>query len=350
MTVDKNFCMSSYLALRYVEKPNTYFMDSLRYKRPTLPTEQSRILVRTAKDIDQAIASQLSFVRRNSKKTAILLSGGMDSAILAAYLPGCDAYTFRFLGGDWQKDELARAESYANAYDLHLHYVDISWKTVLAYLPKLMQAKGGPVHSIEPQICQGAKQAKDDGADLMIIGDGSDYVFGGMDQLLSKDWTFDAFMKRYIYIDPFSVLNEAVSMQYLFERYRKGNLIDFIGFMDTVATEESYGSYSNAFEVASLSYYDPYERLKMAEPLDLKRVRNGESKYLIRDLFKMKYPDIPIPNKVPMPRPVDEYFKNWQGPTRPEFKPNLDMSQFTGNQKWQLYCLEQFLNEYEPLQ
>ena len=50
-----------------------------------------------------------------------------------------------------------------------------------------------------------------------------------------------------------------------------------------------------------------------------------------------------------MPRPVDVYFKNWDGPTRSEFKKNLDMNKFTGNQKWQMYCLERFLimNEKE---
>ena len=79
-------------------------------------------------------------------------------------------------------------------------------------------------------------------------------------------------------------------------------------------------------------------------PLDLNRIRDGESKYLIRELFSMKYPGIPIPEKVPMPRPVDYYFSNWEGPKRKEFKENLDMEKFTGNQKWQLYCLERFLN------
>lgn len=74
------------------------------------------------------------------------------------------------------------------------------------------------------------------------------------------------------------------------------------------------------------------------------RIRNGESKYLIRELFKMCYPEFDIPEKVPMPRPVDYYFENYSGPTRLEFKKDLDMSKFTGNQKWQMWCLERFLN------
>ena len=48
-----------------------------------------------------------------------------------------------------------------------------------------------------------------------------------------------------------------------------------------------------------------------------------------------------------MPRPVDAYFKDWEGPKRPEFREDIDMSKLTGNQKWQLYCLEKFLDMNE---
>ena len=60
-----------------------------------------------------------------------------------------------------------------------------------------------------------------------------------------------------------------------------------------------------------------------------------------------KYTEIFIPNKIQMLRPVDEYFKNWEGPARPEFRKDIDMSKFTGNQKWQMYCLEKFLEMNE---
>lgn len=183
----------------------------------------------------------------------------------------------------------------------------------------------------------------------MIIGDGSDYVFGGMDQLLSKDWTFDEFMKRYIYVNPFEILREPVSVQYLFERYRTGEKIDFLKFMDIVATQESYGSYSNAFLAAGIDFFDPYAKLKLSGKLNLERIRNGESKYLIRELFEMRYPGLPVPNKLPMPRPVDEYFAKWKGPTRPEFKNDINISYYKGNQKWLIWCLEEFLNMVDML-
>ena len=172
---------------------------------------------------------------------------------------------------------------------------------------------------------------------------------GGMDQLLSRDWDFDDFAKRYTFTEPSDVLVEPVDVSYLFERYRRGNKIDFMKFMDDVFSIESSGFYMNAFDAAQIDYFDPYANLEMGVPLDLNRVRHGEPKYLIRELFAKKYRNFPVPDKVPMPRPVDFYFAQWQGPTRPEFKPNLDMENFTGNQKWQLYCLERFLNGCEGL-
>lgn len=346
MDVNKLFCMSSYLTFRYIEDNNKVFYKGVKHQQIQLCSDEKKIFVSSSDDIDKAIQSQME--QLSEKKRGILLSGGMDSAILASYMSGCDAYTFRFLGGAFQKEELSRARYYADYYNLNLHYVDIDWSSVEDSIDKLMKKKGAPVHSIEPQIYSAAKKAKADGIELLIIGDGSDYIFGGMDKLLSKDWKYDEFVRRYTYINPEDVLIQPISMSYLFDRYKTGdNKIDYLAFLDRVSTEESFGSYSNAFGVAELDYYDPYERLALSVPLDLDRIRSGESKYLIRELFKKKYPDIAVPEKTPMPRPVDEYFKNWNGPVRKEFKHNLDMSKFSGNQKWQLWCLERFLNLYE---
>lgn len=348
--VDKKLSNSSFLALRYTEIPDVDFTNKLQYRHPVMPSDEGRILVWSAEDIGVALQSQIEEKIKGYKKVGIFLSGGMDSSILASYLPGIDAYTFRFLGGDYQQDELRRAELFAERNGMTLHYVDIDWNTVVENLKPVMLSKGGPVHSIEPQICQGALQAKADGVDLMIIGDASDYIFGGMDKLLSKDWTFEDFYHRYIYVEPEEVLKEPVSVRYLFERYRKGNGIDFVEILDKLATQESYGSYDNAFRTAGLDYFDPYEKLKMADPLDLARIRSGESKYLIRELFRMRYPDIPVPEKIPMPRPVDTYFTHWDGPTRPEFRHDIDISRYSGNQKWLIWCLEQFLNMVDEME
>lgn len=344
--VDKNFCMSSYLAFRYIEKAHVDFYGGLEHKNIPKIHEEEQLLVSNSDDIDRELKEV--FKQLEGQKLGLMLSGGMDSACLASYMTGMDAYTFRFLDGNFQKEELARAEYFARKYDMRLHYVDISWKHIESCIKPVLEAKGAPVHSIEPQLYRAAIQAKEDGIERLIVGESADLIFGGMDQLLSKDWEFDEFMNRYIFTNPHLVLREPVDMRYLFERYRIGDKIDFMKFMDEVFSVESSSSYWNAFAAADILYTDPYARLKMAEPLELIRVRNGESKYLIRELFKMKYKDFSVPEKVPMPRPVDFYFENWSGPTRKEFIANLDMNIFTGNQKWQIWCLEYFLNMYEP--
>lgn len=167
--VDKNYCMSSYLALRYIEDDNKDFYEGLHHQNLLLRPEEQRHFVFTAKEIDRAIEEQLAGLR--GEKLGIMLSGGMDSAILASYMSGCDAYTFRFQEGAYQAEELRRAEYYAQTYNLELHYVDISWKnTVEKNLESLLRAKAAPVHSIEPQIMQAALQAKRDGVTTMVIG------------------------------------------------------------------------------------------------------------------------------------------------------------------------------------
>ena len=323
------------------------FFKGLHHRNIAPVKPEDKIKVSSADDIDAAIEKNFSKLR--GKKLGLMLSGGMDSANLAAYMTGCDAYTFRFLDGNFQSDELERAKYYAKTYGLKLHYVDINWQAIETHVDPVLKNKCAPVHSIEPQLLAAAEQAKADGVEMLIVGESSDLIFGGMDKLLAQDWNFDDFAKRYTFLNPADALKNPVDMSYLFERYRQGDKIDFLTFMDDVFSIESSSSYLNAFETAKIDYFDPYANLVMAEPLDLHRVRNGEPKYLIRELFAKKYPNYPIPDKVPLPRPVDFYFADWQGPTRPEFKKNLDMKKFTGNQKWQLWCLERFLNLFDPL-
>lgn len=343
--VDKNFCMSSYMAFRYIEKDDVDFYEGMKHKNIVPLLDEEKTLVSTADEIDQSI--QAVFDETEKEHLGILLSGGMDSAILASYMQGQDAYTFRFLGGDFQVEELKRAEYYAGYYGLRLHYVDIDWNVVEKNLDIVMKAKCAPVHSIEPQIYEAAIQAKKDGVTKMIIGESSDLIFGGMNQLLSRDWTVEEFEKRYVFTEPKLVLSEPVDMHYVFERYRRDEKIDFLRFIDDIFSIESSSSYYNAFGAADMQYLDPYAGLKMRETLDLNRVRNGEPKYLIRELFAKKYPNCPVPDKIPMPRPVNVYFEDWVGSKRSEFKAGLQMNEFTGNQKWQMYCLERFLEIYE---
>ena len=342
--VDKDFCLSSYIAFRYIWKEGVDFAEGFQHKNYRPIDVEHRIPVKTSADIDREIQKQIDALYEKYDNIGILLSGGMDSANLASYLkPGSHAYTFNSVSGVFDAD-VVRAKKYCSKWNLNHHLINITMGDYKEYTPIVMRYKYAPVHSIEPQIYKAAEAAKKDGVQLMIVGESADLVFGGMDKLISPKWTFDAFVKRYSFLDPKIVLRNPIDQSELFERYRTGeNSIDYMRFMDEVFSIESSGSYMNAFGAAWLPYYDPYACLIMANPLDMDRVRNGEPKYLVRELYAMKYPEFEIPFKIPMPRPVDAVFNGWEGPTREEFRTDIPMALLTGNQKWQLWCAEAFL-------
>ena len=345
---DKDFCLSSYMAFRYIWKDGMDFYEGFHHKNYCAIPDAERIPVKTSEDIDEQIQKQIDELYRRYDNIGILLSGGMDSANIASYLkPGSHAYTFVSDTGVFDKD-VERARTYCNKLGLIHHLVEITMDDYRKYTSIVMAAKCAPVHSIEPQIYKAAIMAKKDGVQMMLVGESADLIFGGMDKLISPQWTFDGFAKRYTFLEPTLVLKNPVPQDELYERYRiDADHIDFMKFMDEVFAIESSSSYLNAFGVAGLPYYDPYAKLVMAEPLDMERVRNGEPKYLVRGLYAIKYPELEIPFKIPMPRPVDAVFKDWDGPKRPEFRTDIPMNTLTGNQKWQLWCAEQFLNLFD---
>lgn len=342
---DKDFCLSSYIAFRYIWKDGMDFCEGFQHTNYRPIDDDQRIAVRTSEDIDREIQKQFDELYAKYDNIGILLSGGMDSANLSAYLrPGSHAYTFCSATGEFNAD-VERAKVYCKKWQLNHHLIDITMDDYERYTPLVMRHKFAPVHSIEPQIYKAAEMARQDGVQLMIVGESADLIFGGMDKLISPMWTFDGFVKRYTFLDPQLVLTNPVDQSEVFERYRQGeNGIDVMRFMDDVFAVESSGSYLNAFGAAWLPYYDPYAKLVMADPLDMERVRGGEPKYLVRGLYALKYPELEIPFKIPMPRPVDAVFRDWKGPQRPEFRRDIPMDKLTGNQKWQLWCAEQFLN------
>ena len=345
---DKDFCLSSYMAFRYIWKDGVDFYPGFHHANYQAISEAKRIPVKTSADIDREIQKQFDELYSQYDHIGILLSGGMDSANLAAYLkPGSHAYTFTSETGVFNAD-VERAKKYCEKFKLQHHLIEITFEDYQRYTPIVMSRKWAPVHSIEPQIYKAAILAKKNGVECIIVGESADLIFGGMDKLITPEWTFDSFAERYTFLAPSLVLANPVAQNELFERYRTDEThIDYMKFMDEVFAIESSSSYLNAFGAAELPYYDPYARLIMAEPLDMNRVRNGEPKYLVRGLYAIKYPDLEIPFKIPMPRPVDAIFKEWAGPTRPEFRKDIPMNKLTGNQKWQLWCAELFLNLYD---
>ncbi len=278
-------------------------------------------------------------------KSALALSGGIDSAILAKFMPkGSTAYTFRcIVPGVKVIDESENAKIYAEICGLEHKIIDIYWEDVEAVIDELMLRKGAPVHSIEAQIYIAAKQVKQDGFENFIFGENADIIYGGMNGLLAKDWLLGEFIDRYAYIMPYKVLKNCELDLKPFYEFEHDGHIDGHDFINKYFRQEALGTYNNACETAGVNFVGPYSLTFFDGKLDYQRIRSGETKYIIREAFRKLYKNLEIPEKIPMPRPMNEWFKNWQGPERPEFFKHC-ADGMSGDQKWMIYCLERFLN------
>jgi hypothetical protein len=338
---DKNYCMSSFLIFRCVADPSKEFGDELHHQ--ICPPPSYRYPCKTSEDIRDVIQTYLK--DKVDEETGLMLSGGIDSAILAAFLPeGTKAYTLNCVA-DGAFNEVERAKKCAEKNKLDHRVVNVTWEDYQEFVPLLMERKGAPLHSIEPQIYKAALQAKKDGIKRLVFGESADVIFGGMDGLLAKDWTMEEFVRRYQYVDPKVVLKHPVEITEPFELYRTAEGIDAHKFVSEFFYTEGRGSYINATGLAGVEFVAPYSQMILDGPIDLKRIRSGDSKYLVRQLFHSIYPDWEPPVKTPMPRAVTQWLADWGGPVRPEFIPGCTEG-MKGDQKWLVYCLEWFLNQF----
>ena len=98
-----------------------------------------------------------------------------------------------------------------------------------------------------------------------------------------------------------------------------------------------------AAKKAGIEFVGPYSQTYFDAKIDYKRIRSGDTKYIIREAFKLLYPNEELPAKIPMPRPLDEWLREWKGPVRSEFWSHCT-DNMTGDQKWMVWALEQYLN------
>ena len=328
--------MSKYLIYRYI-------YDSGNVQDIDFP----RIPVTTSDELIDALG-RLTREAANDGKAALALSGGIDSAVLAYFMPkGSKAYTFRcIVPGVEVTDETERAGIIADICGLDHEVINIYWENITAVLDDLMRHKNAPIHSIEAQIYIAARKAKDKGFTKFILGENADIIYGGMNGLLIKDWLTGEFIDRYTYVMPYKVLRKPEMPLNPYYEFDHDGHIDAHDFINKYFRQEALGTYNNACSTAGVKFIGPYSLTKLNAPLDYDRIRRGDTKYLVREAFRKLYPDLDMPEKIPMPRPVNEWFKSWKGPERPEFFPHCT-DNMTGDQKWMVFCLERWLNLQE---
>ncbi len=344
MLVDRQFCSNAFLMYRYiVDETKSFSADIKPFFFKEVPRKYH---INGVDDIIDAIKSYINEITSQGGKIGLALSGGIDSAILAKFVPkGTLTYTFRCVAPG-TLDETEIAKKYADICGLEHTIVDVTWQDYLDSSKVLMAHKGAPIHSIEPQIYKAAVLARDQGVTHLLFGENADIIFGGMDGLLKKDWTFDEFVERYSYLNPSKILKDGNHWLEPFEKYRHGEKIDFYGFITEFFYLEANNSYENACTTAGVKYASPFNRMSLDFTLDYDRIRKGDTKYLLRQLFNKLYPDLGQPQKTPMPRAVSQWLEKWNGPTRKEFIPNC-ISGLKADQKWMVFILERFLNQID---
>lgn len=344
MVEDKLFCCEEFLTYRYLVDETRTFSSNIKpfYFR----ANPEKYHIKCVDDVADAIQSYIHEIVSQGGQLGLALSGGIDSAILAKYVPkDTMTYTFRCVAPG-TVDETKVAKKYADLCGLEHTIIDVSWQDYLNAAKVLMAHKGAPIHSIEPQIYKAASIAKNDGITHMLFGENADIIFGGMDGLLKKDWSFDEFVERYSYLNPTKILKGGKQWLEPFEKYRQGDKIDFYGFITEYFYLEANNSYENACATAGVKYASPFNRMTLDFTLDFERIRRGDTKYVLRELFNRLYPDLGQPVKIPMPRAVQQWLEGWNGPTRPEFLPNC-IEGLKADQKWMVFILERFLNQID---
>lgn len=338
-----SLCLSYYLAFRYLPKNNLSWIDKKNIK-PNLH-KYNNITTIGIKNSDDITKNLKNIIQKyKNKKNGILLSSGIDSIILAYFLPkNTTAYTIKFIAPN-AIDESIHASIIAKHLGLKHKIVEVSWKDYQSKLNKLMIHKKAPLHPAEIGIYCGAAKARKDGVDNLFVGCGADALFGGLDKLLSKDWEYKEFVNRFNSINPKIILKNPSSVNSIYQKYNKNNLIDVTKFIKDILNPQTEQMFTNAITTAGCKIVAPYEKFYLTKPLDIKKIRKGESKYLLKEVYNKLYPDIKSLEKIPFARPMDQWMKNWNDIHRPEFRDDINIEELTGEQKWLIYCLQKFMD------
>ncbi len=330
--------MTAYLALRHLPRADMAWVPGVVPGLPT--TEHAPRPVSSVTELLDGLRVAVPAV----EGLGLLLSGGIDSALLAAFVaPGTPCFTIAF-DVPGAIDESTAAAAYATRWGHPHHVIRVRWQDYLAEADALMVRKRSPLHAIEVPLYLAARAARAAGVHTLLVGNGADSNFGGLDKLLAVDWSFDDFVRRYCFADPARVLAEPCDVTPWFAPYRTATGVDVQAFLHEVHGQGIVQSFETAIGAAGVEVIAPYETLCHRGPLDLDRIRAGEPKYLVQEAFRRTYGAGHAPTKIPFARPTDIWLADWTGPApRPELRRGLDLRDAGGEERWLVWCLDRFL-------
>jgi len=231
-----------------------------------------------------------------SKGKAIFLSGGLDSSLLAAINKPERAYTALFFDEDGEREWLW-ARKVADRLDISLIPVGITRERYLSTLEYLIKQKGDGLHPNEPCLYLMALQAKKDGFDTIISGEGADGLFGGYtDLLINEDKIMKdepTFRKRYLQIDtgdpiPFEKWREWGMYRFLLEVHTPGLIDRAVNACNSAGMKVEFPYLENG--IPQLMWNAP-----MGQKIDKPILKEIANKYLPREIIYRKKVGFPVP-------------------------------------------------------
>ncbi len=308
-------------------------------------------------DVDEAkafLADRLG----NLKNSAILLSGGMDSAILLPFMPkDTIAYTIYHeqLGDD---NEISIARKYCEKFGIKHKVISVDPKDYFSCMDALMTQKKMPLSPAEPIFYLASKVGVSDGFTQVVTGAGADARLGGFNKDRQK-YTVKSYQKRLAktYVKPSKALNHFANIDSVLIDYVKAahtkqskikNLlaklipsnnktknIDTKRFLSDISYERF--AYDNAIGLAGAEHISPLKEIQY----NIDEDRNKKQpKYFIQDIYKDIYGYLP-PKKKGLQKP-SFLLKEYSPENFDLFKQDLDINKLTYDKKFLIYCLERF--------
>lgn len=177
------------------------------------------------------------------------------------------------------------------------HIVTVTWADYLRHMGGLMQHKHSPLHPVEVGLYLAAQQAAADGVQTLVLGNGADSTFGGLDKLLSRDWTPAEFVARYTFVDPQQTLRAPADLWPVFAPYAHGEVFDTSASSRPSTVRVSFRRSTTPLGRGAAAPLSPTSACNLTARSTSPHIRQGESKYLLRSVFAQLYPALPQPRQ-----------------------------------------------------
>ena len=277
----------------------------------------------------------------SSNNPAILLSGGMDSAVLVPFMPkGATAYTIYH--EQLSRNEIDLAASYAAEYGLKHVIIPINEQNYFKHIDSLIINKKMPLSPAEPIFHIAAKKAFEDGYESIVTGAGADAKWGGFPKL-RKNINSIAYNKllQKSYLNPADILMKATDISDIFNNFlfvnKKGvEVVSSRAFLRDVSVERF--AYNNAIVSAGCTHIAPFTSAVIR--FDHKK-NLLDPKCLIKDLYHQIYGK-GAPKKLGLQKPT--YLLKEYKPTHCLFNPDYLYDSLHYNKKVLAFFAERYLN------